>query len=770
VKSKLLVFRKYSLEISSFIFFSFFISLFAPIYTINAEVATLESAAVSNFIQHLNANSPYTETARLYLPSLTKQKLAEASEKAQAATNKELQLPNIKPTEKIELLYSLLAQSDKSTKSIYNEINQNVFSDLELLCSSDLQESDHHLFGTIDRTKTTIGKIQLQKILITPLNDIAQLKERQRIIKLLVENPELFNKIEEYLENLKKVEDDFLWMWKQTNDEIKMFFNSVYFNNYFKIPFEKLNTNELALDAYGKNILFLIPVAMILTTLTTRALQGRADQLFNEIQTREIDKKCCTQDDVNNAIINVTNVSSHKDETQSYLGYVFYGQFVNAFANWGKIPKLRHSWQELDKKENGELGRLFDGSNNYKYTPEEDAKTRWMIGLATAWYTLIPITMLSTIGYTAYYCYKSAKEYNTVSNLIHGKMLNIASFINNLKALGCFLDKQKDLGDLLPHENLKTIEKENDTMQQALALISSNSFKKQPSYFAFKGRVLALFRLLYELKYSFVTSLKEVGDIDAIMSISKLYKEHAKNTNGCYCFAEYENTPRPAINIEGFWHPYLNPEKAVLNNFATGYPTTSYYTIITGPNGGGKSTILKALTLAIWYGQTLTICPAERASFTPFKRFNTYLNMVDHIGKESLFQAEVRRASELLKMLKQQIHDDFSFVIMDEIFTGTNAYEGEIGAYGVAKHFLNFSNVIGLFATHFPQITTLENNTDGIFKNYMVSVEVQYDGTIRPHYKLEPGIATQHIALQMLLNNKSFDKEILQNAIDTLST
>ena len=65
--------------------------------------------------------------------------------------------------------------------------------------------------------------------------------------------------------------------------------------------------------------------------------------------------------------------------------------------------------------------------------------------------------------------------------------------------------------------------------------------------------------------------------------------------------------------------------------------------VITGPNAAGKSTFIKALSLSILFSQTICIVPASNFVLTPFTLINTYLNIPDCKGKESLFEAEMNR-------------------------------------------------------------------------------------------------------------------------------
>ena len=92
--------------------------------------------------------------------------------------------------------------------------------------------------------------------------------------------------------------------------------------------------------------------------------------------------------------------------------------------------------------------------------------------------------------------------------------------------------------------------------------------------------------------------------------------------------------------------------------------------LITGPNASGKSTFIKSVVLGVLMAQTISIAPTSEMQLTPFKLLNTYLNIPDAKGRESLFEAEMYRARDHINMVYKLSHDDkeFSLVVMDEIF------------------------------------------------------------------------------------------------------
>lgn len=326
------------------------------------------------------------------------------------------------------------------------------------------------------------------------------------------------------------------------------------------------------------------------------------------------------------------------------------------------------------------------------------------------------------------------------------------------------------------HRSLVGELKKYSAAHQVLPNLENNSFKKVSaqektellnvlkeldSSYLKAGYAATAFERKNEIKDNFADSYVLMGLVDAYASITTLMKESAENNNGQYCFVEYAHTNTPTVNLNGFWHPMLDAHTVVKNDIVLGSSSMPQNGIITGPNAGGKTTTLRSIALAILIAQTLGIAPADQALITPFSTIATYLHIADSEGKESLFQAEMRRAQGLLNCIKNLQSTQFSFVVMDEIFTGTNPKEGIAGAYGVAKKLASHKNSIALITTHFLDLTSLAEETKA-FTNYKVSVQPVGD-TFEFPYKLELGITDQAIALQ-LLSQEGFDSEILAAA------
>jgi DNA mismatch repair ATPase MutS len=220
--------------------------------------------------------------------------------------------------------------------------------------------------------------------------------------------------------------------------------------------------------------------------------------------------------------------------------------------------------------------------------------------------------------------------------------------------------------------------------------------------------------------------------------------------------------------MKNFWNPFINPAKVVSNDLNLQGPDRRNM-IITGPNAGGKSTLIKAVPINLILSQSIGLTAASYAEITPFYSIATYLNIVDDIAAgNSLFKAQVLRAQEMINLVEQTQSNKFSFVALDEMFNGTSAKESMAAAYSVVKHIGQYPNNISIVATHFPLLTNLEGEIDA-FANYKVSVEVDDKKGIYYPFKLEHGSSTQHVALN-ILRQEGYDCTILAEATEILKT
>ncbi len=355
-------------------------------------------------------------------------------------------------------------------------------------------------------------------------------------------------------------------------------------------------------------------------------------------------------------------------------------------------------------------------------------------------------------GYGIYNSFKVALTLNNLINLIHRKVNHLARFIKTSYEL---YQEVKGIFNL-------------DPLTVSYLELWDSVFEKEPYLLSDKGKILRTFFILLTGYNKFTPLLQMVGMIDSIHSITSLYV----NNNNYYSYPEYKNQNKPFLECNQIWNPFLDCNKAVKNDFNINHSINNNENnnqkeedknsniIITGPNASGKSTFIKSLVLGILFSQTLSIVPSIKMILSPFALLNTYLNIPDAKGRESLFEAEMYRAKHHINSVKELKENQLAFVVMDEIFNSTNYEEGVAGAYIVAKELAQYNNSLSIITTHFGYLTKLSNTSNYI--NYMFDVD-KIDDKIIKSYKIKNGISKQYLALDLLENN-GFSPNMIQEA------
>lgn len=377
-----------------------------------------------------------------------------------------------------------------------------------------------------------------------------------------------------------------------------------------------------------------------------------------------------------------------------------------------------------------------------------------MLGLLAGLYALM--------GIQDWACWVRDQLY--LDSCVHMKMMHAARFVDGVRSLNAVLMRYNYLSkNLLGAHSLHAfLNTENNDIQKLLTLLHDTTFYEKPSFTTHKGRSLLSFKLMNEHKDCFENTCVAIGEIDVYVSMAKLYKE-GQLRKARYCFVEHLQADHPVLETIDFWNPFINPQKVVLNSVTLGAHGARGNMIVTGPNAGGKSTILKALALNILLGQSFGIACATSMRFSPFSKVATYMNVKDDIAAgNSLFKAQVLRAQELLAYVKALDDGTFCFIIIDEMFNGTSPVEAEACAYSVAKNFGSNAHVMCLIATHFPLLTKLEKHSLA-FTNYTVQVEKTEEGKIVYPFMLQQGVSEQHVALD-ILKAQGFNGQIVNDA------
>ena len=142
--------------------------------------------------------------------------------------------------------------------------------------------------------------------------------------------------------------------------------------------------------------------------------------------------------------------------------------------------------------------------------------------------------------------------------------------------------------------------------------------------------------------------------------------------------------------------------------------------IITGPNMAGKSTYMRQVALITLMAQCGSFVPASYARIGVVDKIFTRVGASDDLSMgQSTFMVEMMEVATILKEATEN-----SLVILDEIGRGTSTYDGLSIAWAVAEYIADKEKCGAktLFATHYHELTQLEDKLEGV-KNYSIAVK-----------------------------------------------
>lgn len=309
------------------------------------------------------------------------------------------------------------------------------------------------------------------------------------------------------------------------------------------------------------------------------------------------------------------------------------------------------------------------------------------------------------------------------------------------KVFGYYIEVSKSFVDQVPYtylrkqtlvggeryitEELKKFEEEVLSANENIIRIENEIFKK-------------LVGVLVENLDGMMKLAKALSTLDVLCSFAIVAREND------YVRPTLVDSDKP-INIVNGRHPVVEKNtklRFVANDTFLDCGENSMM-IITGPNMAGKSTYLRQVALITLLAHTGSFVPAKEAEIPITDRIFTRVGASDNIMfDQSTFMVEMTEVANVLRNSTPS-----SLVILDEVGRGTSTYDGLSIAWAVVEYLTVQNKVKTLFATHYHELSELENSLEGV-KNYKVTVK-EANGDIVFLRKIRRGSANKSFGIEV---------------------
>lgn len=226
--------------------------------------------------------------------------------------------------------------------------------------------------------------------------------------------------------------------------------------------------------------------------------------------------------------------------------------------------------------------------------------------------------------------------------------------------------------------------------------------------------------------------LETLYELDALYSLAKFSQRYE---------LVLPEITEEECSIQGLYH--LQVRNAVKNDIDF---NDAHCLFLTGANMTGKSTLIRAICLAVYFAHLGIGVPAAAAKIPLFADIIIAINKTDDLQRGySHFMSEIKRVKQAVEKVNEGRK---VFAVFDELFSGTNTEDAaaclSIVLHGMAKR----RNGYFVFTSHLAAILDELPQMKHVQRRYL---EVLHEGEeIRCTYKLKEGVARDRIGLYTL--------------------
>ena len=248
-----------------------------------------------------------------------------------------------------------------------------------------------------------------------------------------------------------------------------------------------------------------------------------------------------------------------------------------------------------------------------------------------------------------------------------------------------------------------------------------------------------------------------VGTLDALLALA-----HVSRRPG-FSRAVLEDGAEPFVAIDDGAHPCLAGDGAsagdvIANDVHVGGAKPRML-LLSGPNMGGKSTLLRHVCVSAILAQAGCFVKARAMRLSPVDRVFTRLGASDRILMgQSTFMVELLETAAILKQASAK-----SLVILDELGRGTATWDGAAIAHSVVHHLVAHSKCRALFATHYHDLVASWAGHADVQLGHMDCLVDPESDTVVFLYKLTDGCSPKSFGINVAKLAK-LPKKVLDRA------
>lgn len=562
--------------------------------------------------------------------------------------------------------------------------------------------------AAIDSTLTCFGPLALRQACM-PIADKKEILTRQARLKVLCENPTTYQEFADDLAKVAAGQEALLNYYKDHTDlhtEAKKL--------YFSVFPDTLNNNRYILDAS-----FLVDCGKV--ALTAAAFLG--------LQAA------------------IKKLSLEQDEAQAEDYKKMKGAVLNAeewhmpFGYENMLAEFQKKQEPFSNKEVFIEGLLSPFAKNKKSIDLlMDYHKHPTSGLILEAFNVIGFN--AQLAIAAYGMYQQLRTSWSKPNELAKELRIVSKLINAATHLAKIAEQHPELSEwdaMIKLKNLGQADGLSDKLNQLMQLLPAIEHDTSMIMYS-RGKILLAHKLLTDVIDELTPYIQAIGDVDALMSNVRLIKNQTDAKP--WSFVTFKDAISPIIDSTDFWLPLLPDEQVVLNsvNWGNGAPVKI---VLTGPNGGGKSTIMKSLAYQVVFAQSLGIVPARSTDMTIFNALRTGFNPQEDTKRGlSSFMAQRERMEEILNVALNAKFPEHVFVLVDEPYRGTVEATAQKLVFEFGQKIAASAQTMIIMASHFESPTTLPAATNNAYANYQCEFVRTNTGRLERSYRLLPGAAT----------------------------